>query len=351
MTTAHVPINRINLNDHEQHAALLYFPSDVYRLESEEEFIFFKTKWKNKSDKECVKRIYDSFARKQICPCRLLVAFNIFNASSYTIRNSSNDNDDRIKSLPFYKNKRNDFVTNMEFSNEYQLNTTFFQKRSKQDVKIYNVEYAKHRLRESVYDKCIFIERNVSKKRKYEVKQNKRKQEKFENVRNTIARISRKLRHRVRVIRKNLLRPDLSLDEKRKLFKRFRRQCQFPFMQIDYFKRFNYVLLQDVNMYVSKMPKNKVFKTKLNNALAKMVNDCRQFWGIDDLRRKQEVEEEEWHGQYVPMNDNQSHRWYRLQSVCKHDGGFDILHHQTRCNDELVTTIKFCKLCSRKILV
>lgn len=121
------------------------------------------------------------------------------------------------------------------------------------------------------------------------------------------------------------------------------------YLKLDYYLRFS-AILSDVNMYIPKIFKNKIFKQNVKTLKDKINHDCLELWGIQKQRDILHAKHCLPTGQLLVMNDNPTHMWYNLSAVCKHEDGFEIIHSQTRCNDEMISSFKFCKKCSRHIL-
>lgn len=352
----------MDFDNHDIHYECCYYPSNAFRIGSEQEFAFFKSKWTNQSDKRCVRRIYDDFRNRcGICPCRALLAFNVLDASVFADRN--------VGKLPAADG--DDTITKFSFSNEYQLKSPFFVKRTDDTIGQWNRSWIECNMKD-VIERCQFMESattaatNYDKDKKYKRPvQNKRKLEKIEPILQSATAIADSLAKDVCYL-KNIAahiggeKTTLSLSNQQTLqclFNVLRKRARTKFQKLDYFVRHK-CILSNLDMYMPRLSKNKEFKRKREIVLEQMRTDCLHFWGIDQQRTSivptrpetsQETASSLLGGQILPLNDNPAHPWYNMAPRCKHDGGVRIVHVQTRCNDEMISSIVYCNLCNRNI--
>lgn len=352
------PPTKMDVDDHDSHYEFMYYPSNVFVVGSDEEFSFFKNKWNTKSDRKRVRRIYEDFRKIESCPCRALLAFNVLEACEYR--------DEKLAALSICETTSEAASINrFTFTNEYQLKTAFFSKRFDENVRNTNVRFIRETLG-GLVKRCGFAPETRSggcgssggidktKKAYKKPVQNKRKMEKFEPTARKALEIAASLVKDVARIN-HLARFESSAALYR-LCATLRKRARQKYLKLDYFRRFG-AILSNVDMYLPKLSKNKAFKKNREIVRERLRDDCLRFWGIAQQRRslmngRSNYDSEEnvvLGGQLLPVNDNPSHVWYNLSSRCKHDGGTRVVHVQTRCNDEMVSTFTFCNLCNRRV--
>lgn len=349
----------MNIDDHDKHYAFLYYPSNAYRIGSEEEFLFFKNKWNAKSDRKRVRRIYEDFRRLcDTCPCRALFAFNVLNASVYK--------NDKLINLTISEQHDDDgdvSITRLAFTNEYQLKTSFFPKRFEKIIQDFNEKRIRNDI-QSLETQCEFGKpitdgkstiMKLDKIKKPE--QNRRKLEKIEPILREAVEIAYGLMRDVDRIKRIIQK--ISVDDVDKtiycLLNMLRKRARAKYLKLDYFGRFR-TILSDFDMYFPRLSKNKNFKKKREIVKKCISEDCIKFWGIERQRlslakssTSNNTHSLSLGGQLLPINDNPLHDWYNLSSRCKHDGGVKIVYAQTRCNDEMISSFTYCNLCHRQI--
>lgn len=360
----------MDLDDHDVHYALLYYPTNAFGLGTTEELSFFKRKWSGKSDRERVRRIYEDFRRRcDACPCRALLAFNVLRAVAY--------NDETLMNLPI-TDVRSSSIIRFAFTNEYQLKTTFFPKRFDAEVMKFNRKRIQVLLPD-LLQKCEFDndestidvdreknEENGEKseqRRRYANVPNKRKLEKIKPILENALKVADSLSDDVDRLKRLVKKKNVSTLETYYVYNVLRERALKKYLRLDYFCRFR-IILTDLDMYLPKMPKNKRFKIRRLAVRQRIRRDCLQFWGIsqqrqslsrnrpddDDNDLREDATNNLLLGQLLPVNDNPSHPWYyKYVNGCKHDGGKKTIHVQTRSNDEMITTVTFCNICERRI--
>lgn len=343
----------MDIFNHEQHAAFYYYPSNAFRIGSKEEFLFFKNKWSCKSDRRFVRRIYNDFTHIGICPCRILFAFNVLNARIY-------------RNVTGLKICEEAIVTKLMFDNEYQLKTMFFTKQFNVHIQKYNHEFLLSHLKDlpencegiTQINNCNVKTVTAAAKRYVAAAQSRRKLERNEMISKEILAIARQVQKNVKLIKfiQRIL-PSINVNRNRAFVHYYRSICRTVhenYLQLDYFNQFA-TILHDTKMYVPKISKNKVFKESIKNLKSQIFRDCCKFWGIEQQRQQLlgAVAAKEVirlpPGQILPINDNPKHEWYNSFEICKHENGYDVIHSQTRCNDEMITSFKYCRKCCRRI--
>jgi Baculoviridae late expression factor 5 C-terminal domain len=368
----------MELTDHDVHRALLYYPSNAFRIGSKEELVFFKTKWNSKSDRKRVARIYRDCERTGgICPCRILFAFNVFGAPVFYLAPTRR-------------------LTRFEFTNEYQMKTVFFDKRCDPDVRSYNINIL-NKESPDLARRCNFAidpastainaKQRAQITKKPSTRHNKRKFDFIEPIVRKAIVISDLLAKdvaRIQQISDELLAKTKKIandnsnnnnnnnyGNTRKIadnttlaatsneatlfiyLQLLRKRARAKFLKLDYFLRFR-VILTDTDMYLPKLSKNKKFKKKKEAIRNRIDRDCLQFWGIDQQRQSltnaPSSTDDMLRGQLLPVNDNPSHDWFHLSSRCRHDGGTKTIFIQTRCNDEMISSFTYCELCNRRLI-
>lgn len=338
----------MDIEDHNMHGTLLYYPSNAFRLGSVEELQFFKSKWSNKSDKRRVQRIYDDFQRIGTCPCRILYAFNVVNAVMYKKTD--------VTALRIC-DRELQTITRLAFANEYQLKTTFFTNHADEEIKRHNVSLLRARLPD-LFTECEMPDGSVPNRstKAKKITANRRKLEHLERRREIVMAIAESLsRDAQKFLRVFAIL--LTTQNKERLLTYYYycnnillKRGRLKYLKLDYFNRFG-VVLNNTDMYIPKISKNKAFKQKTKALKEKIERDCNDFWGITQQRESLNVTTNSLpSGQLVVMNDNPSHAWYNLASECKHTDGYEFVHSQTRCNDEMITTFKYCKRCYRRVV-
>lgn len=340
----------ITVDDHQLHAQFFYYPSNVFNIGSEEEYLFFKNKWSSKSDRRRVQRIYSDYQQIGICPCRTLFAFNVLNASLY--KNT------HLRKLAICNNECSSIpaITRVAFYNEYQMKTIFFTKRCDETIKSENVIEVSKKLPRLLFECEILNLKDTIKRNKIGKKsiQTLKKVQRINQVHRMITSLKKDIDELQRCW--SLLRGESSYENKKTiviLSRLILKRAHSKYLKLDYFSRFSAVLT-DIKMYIPKISKNKTFKLNMTKLKETIKQNCLIFWGISTLRSFLGNENCPQNilpaGQLLTMNDNPKHKWYNLKSICRHENGYNIEHSQRRCNDEMISSFKYCKTCSRRLL-
>lgn len=119
-------ILRINwLFDHQAHAQHCYYPSNVFPLGSNEEYVFFTRAWMRNVNFLYTKRLYerggcfDNVLRqvpRKICPCTFLMAFNVINTDVWQCQESCTKDPPKLSRI--------------SVENELLFRSDFFNKRN-----------------------------------------------------------------------------------------------------------------------------------------------------------------------------------------------------------------------------
>lgn len=365
----------MDFDDHDKHYALLYYPSNALIVGSAEEWSFFRNRWQRKSDLRRVRRIYEDFRRRcGVCPCRALFAFNVLDATVY--------NDDRLSNLPICDENR--AITKFAFTNEYQLTTAFFAKRADETNRNANVISLRVRLPE-LETMCEFRDEsslsstavaataaaaaNRRAASRPSTTKNERKLEKIEPTLRKALQIADGLSKDVERLKRiardggsGVVDGDDNATAKC-LYEVLMKRARSKYLRLDYFYRFR-IILSDLDMYLPKMTKNKKFKAKRDALRNRISRDCLEYWGIRKQRESSKNnanvggdgddddnnnEDDILDGKLLPVNDDPSHPWFGMTGRCKHEGGIEIVHAQTRSGDEMISSLSFCKLCRRRV--
>lgn len=308
---------------HEFHKDKLYYPSNKFLLNSEEEKLFFKTKWTTNVNRDFVRRIYDSINIPNQCPCYLLLAFNVCKAKAFEL-------DD------------NNYVYNVHFSNEFELKNNFFSKANKEEVCLENLKFVKTNLPE-IYNRCVFetdsqrvknvkINTKCPQNKKYKIMPKNNVNIEIEENSQRLLEIVKKLQSEETTIEQTDL-----YEEGLKLYK-----------ILEYYNRFK-VRLVDENLYIPKIPNNVKFKTESKRAQQKMFEKAIKFWGVEEIAMHSTKNIHCIQGQILPPGDNPQSMHNCNTRMCTHKNGFHSYYIQIRMADEVMTSVKICKDCKRRI--
>jgi len=321
MSSSECLISPLHLN----HKELYYYPSFKFEFGSNAEKLFFTTsKWKNQNNYDTVKRLYsyieEYFNTTEVCPCLIIVAFRLIHANKISLGDKQ--------------------LTRRQFDNDFAMKNKFFIFNINLETKLKNINILLNQS-EVFYNKFT----NLTGIPIDEVKNillALRDSIKIPNC--NLSKQTRKNRITISKPMKKYI-DDLYLQLNSCVSKKaaITSKHQNIYLQLAYFVRTG--SLDNFNtINVLKLPQNRQTK----QLRGKFFNLLKQQFSNDFCLNQNSG---------LP-HENRMHLFYNLRhtklfrqkndNVCRHSN-LKISFEQTRCSDEIDSTVRYCLDCRRII--
>jgi DNA-directed RNA polymerase subunit M/transcription elongation factor TFIIS len=318
-----------NLIDHKNHAKYYYYPSNKFKFESSEEQIFFSTsKWQRNKNFNMVVNIYEYISRitnHSICPCIVIIAIKLFNCVNLNFQNGSS-------------------ITKRFFDNQFNFSNHFFTYNLKNEIKLNNLKLLEKSSNMKMYIFNLtkshdefddFVKANSKLFTNSLMESNWKKN--FGNSKNKMV-ISLKLKSQIDSLYSKLINCIEQLEHNNSHSNI--EEYNEIYLQLTYFLKTG-TLNNFKKENIFKISKNKKSKLICQTFMNKLRVEFSRHYTLSSPTNPQ-----------FPFN----HLFYKLHhskiykpiGVCKHLN-VNVSFQQTRCADEIATTIRFCQDCNRII--
>jgi DNA-directed RNA polymerase subunit M/transcription elongation factor TFIIS len=338
-----------DLAEHSNHYKNYYYPSNKFKFASNEEQIFFTTsKWQNHKNYNTVVKTYNYFinCNYSICPCVIIIAMKLFNCSIINFQNG-------------------EYVTKRFFDNEFILANNFFTCNLDCETKLFNLKYLQNNVQMKLLISTLteidfdnFLNTNI---KSIDVSDSIVKFTNWKkcNGKNIMV-ISSQLKFTIDCLYSELY-DCIHQNNRGELTPIELKKCNEIYLKLTYFLKTS-TLNNFKQENIFKMSKTKKTKEMCLKFMQMLKCQFSMSFKLFKQQNNLSVLSGTWTRlAHVGLSNPQfpftncNHLFYKLRhsriyksNSCRHNN-IVVSFQQTRCADEIATTVRFCQDCNRVI--